>query len=295
MLRRRRRGAEEGGGLSGTRVPAIRLRVAALGARARSALARSGGRAEPLAGFEDSPYYLAAGEVVWIGARLPALHPRAAITEASPPRGAARELAPLPEESWSPSLPRPGDASRLAAILEALAAEEAPRGFGALLRGRAPEFPLDLARARAEALIEAYLHDDAVAAFDASIALLGIGPGLTPAGDDFAGGALFARRLAGAHDARWQAMGERLAAEAARRTNRVSAALFSDLARGASFAPLHALADALAAGDDAAALEAARALARIGHSSGWDMLAGVAAGAGAEYHARTWSPSPLTT
>ncbi|MGH9257781.1 MAG: DUF2877 domain-containing protein, partial [Vicinamibacterales bacterium] len=39
------------------------------------------------------------------------------------------------------------------------------------------------------------------------------------------------------------------------------------------------LADALAAGDDGAAVAAARALAALGHSSGWDMLLGVLIGA----------------
>ncbi|MGH8697446.1 MAG: DUF2877 domain-containing protein, partial [Burkholderiales bacterium] len=59
----------------------------------------------------------------------------------------------------------------------------------------------------------------------------------------------------------------------------ISAALLADLVGGASFAPLHDLADALAAGDDGAAAVAARALAALGHSSGWDMLLGVLIGA----------------
>ncbi len=47
-----------------------------------------------------------------------------------------------------------------------------------------------------------------------------------------------------------------------------------------SHAPLHGLAHALGSGDDLArAIGAARRLTRIGHSSGWDMLAGFVAGA----------------
>jgi hypothetical protein len=78
---------------------------------------------------------------------------------------------------------------------------------------------------------------------------------------------------------RWRLLGERLAVEARRASHAISAALLADLAAGASFAPLHDLADALAAGDDGAAHGAARALAALGHSSGWDMLVGVLIGA----------------
>ncbi len=55
-------------------------------------------------------------------------------------------------------------------------------------------------------------------------------------------------------------------------------ALFADLARGRSFAPLHAVAGALARGEHDAAFPAARTLAAVGHSSGWDMLAGLIIG-----------------
>ena len=58
----------------------------------------------------------------------------------------------------------------------------------------------------------------------------------------------------------------------------LGAALFADLARGESFAPLHAIIDALAADDHTAALAAARELVAIGHSSGWDMFTGLVIG-----------------
>jgi hypothetical protein len=51
--------------------------------------------------------------------------------------------------------------------------------------------------------------------------------------------------------------------------------LFRDLAAGQSFAPLHRLAAILAAeASQKQAIDAARALVAIGHSSGWDMLTG---------------------
>ena len=120
--------------------------------------------------------------------------------------------------------------------------------------------------------------DDPGAAFQPARALLGLGTGLTPSGDDLVGGALFGRRFVSPGNARWAKLAQRLVSEIRLRSHAVSAALFSDLAAGRSFAPLHQMADALAAGDREAALAAARALAAIGHSSGWDMLAGFFSG-----------------
>jgi hypothetical protein len=262
------------------------LRVTRIGERARRSLERSGGLAMPHPAFPDAPYFDAEGEIVWIGAKLPAMHPRAVVTDAPAPRGAPLRLLSVPASGWSARLPglephRVAAVRRAAAALHArLARVESPRGFAARLAGRVPEFPLALAAGRADALAAAYANDDANAVVEASVALLGLGTGFTPSGDDLAGGALFGRRLVAPSDARWPEAAERLVREAARRTNAVSAALFADLARGASFEPLHALAHALAAGDAAAALGAARALVAIGHSSGWDMLAGFFAGLG---------------
>jgi Protein of unknown function (DUF2877) len=106
--------------------------------------------------------------------------------------------------------------------------------------------------------------------------LLGLGPGLTPAGDDAVGGAMIALRCFGAADE-----AERLAAQtvpAARlATSVISFAHLDAAASGEGAAALH---DALAAiavadiPDIAASLER---LDRIGHSSGWDALAGAIA------------------
>ena len=255
--------------------------VLAIGAKARAALDASGGIARPLAAFPDAPYLDAAGEIVWVGSRLPAMHPRAVVTAGPVRRGEAVRFGALPGKSWSPELPpggrtTVGACARLSANVGSLGE---PRGFGWLAVGGTPPFPLDLAVARVHALAAAYGRDDVEAVDRASRALLGLGGGLTPSGDDLVGGALFGRLLVVDEARRWRALGERLAAEARRASHAISAALLADLAGGASFAPLHELADALAAGDDDAACVAARALAALGHSSGWDMLAGVLIGA----------------
>jgi hypothetical protein len=55
--------------------------------------------------------------------------------------------------------------------------------------------------------------------------------------------------------------------------------LLGDLLAGEGWAPLHDLARALAGDDETASRDAARHLTRLGHSSGWDLLAGFVAGA----------------
>jgi hypothetical protein len=255
--------------------------VVAIGAKARAALEASGGVVRPLAAFPDAPYFDAAGEIVWAGSRLPAMHPRAVLTAEPIRRGAVSRFGALPAESWAPRLPvdRAGTIAACGRLCANLASLGEPRGFGRLLAGGAPPFPLDLAAGRVHALAAAYGDDDAEAVYRASRRLLGLGGGLTPSGDDLVGGALFGRLLVAEDPPRWRALGERVAADAIALSHAISAALLADLVAGATFAPLHALADALAAGDEPAVLEAARALVALGHSSGWDMLAGLAIGA----------------
>ena len=97
--------------------------------------------------------------------------------------------------------------------------------------------------------------------------LIGLGPGLTPAGDDFVGGAMIALRAFG--DAR---TADRIAAWALplaqERTNRISRAHLACAAEGEGHEALH---DLLSFHETEKHL--AR-LARIGHTSGLDAAAG---------------------
>jgi hypothetical protein len=110
-------------------------------------------------------------------------------------------------------------------------------------------------------------------------ALVGLGEGLTPSGDDFLGGLLFGLRQQERPDAReaWMDWGmvRDWVAGAATLTNRISHAILSDLAAGFGPEPLHAMArEALGEGSrEVVASHAARVI-RIGNTSGWDMLAG---------------------
>lgn len=96
--------------------------------------------------------------------------------------------------------------------------------------------------------------------------LIGLGPGLTPSGDDFVGGAMIALRASGK-----TGLANRVAAWAlplARdRTNRISRAHLECAAQGEGHEALHDLLCSF----DRKHLER---LARIGHSSGMDAAAG---------------------
>ena len=114
-------------------------------------------------------------------------------------------------------------------------------------------------------------------------AALGLGPGLTPSGDDFMGGLLFALELAsragitppgmGLHDA-----GARLFPLSEGRTTPISQAFLADYARGEGPEPLHRLAAAVLVGDPGEGLVAARRLVTIGQTTGWATFTGLVVG-----------------
>ncbi len=105
-------------------------------------------------------------------------------------------------------------------------------------------------------------------------ALLGMGPGLTPAGDDLVGGALIALRAVRRHAlaARLGAWALRLAE---RRTSRISGAHLACAAEGQGGEALHGLLHAVLSGRRELAAEVA-AIDAVGHTSGWDAAAGAA-------------------
>jgi hypothetical protein len=267
--------------------------VVEVGGKARRALARTGGTARVLAELSASRYLTANGEIVWLAGPGGPLHPRAALVTTLPEAvdGMVR-LDLTRARLWRGATPprAPEALGRLAlgcrALADALGEIGTPEGLGRLLAGAAPAFPLDRAAVAARGLAHACAAHDPEGAEAAALALLGLGPGLTPAGDDFAGAAFFVRaRLRAVGAARWPAWAEaaaRLARAARARTHPISAALLGDLLEGEGVAPLCELADALADGAGRErAVGLARRLVALGHTSGWDLLAGLVAGAGA--------------
>lgn len=104
--------------------------------------------------------------------------------------------------------------------------------------------------------------------------LLGLGPGLTPSGDDLLGGTLITLRALDRGD-----LAERLYAaiegDLAARTHAISRAHLEAAAEGLGGAILHAMLATLLAGRHDELPARLSALDAIGHCSGWDGLAGV--------------------
>jgi hypothetical protein len=252
--------------------------ILALGALAAAALAQSGGALRLIPGFTETPYRYAGQDIIWVGMRGEA-HPRAVFVDAPAQqmRLAWDSRHPVPADPHPRSrMDRAATAQRFTELARRCHELGEPRGFGRLLVGALPPFPLDHRVDAAHAMANAAGTGDAEAFATAALRLLGVGGGLTPSGDDFVGAALFTLHHLGIGDARWRETAGALTAAARTRTHAVSAALFADLAAGESFAPLH---DLLGAADTGAMLEPARRLTAIGHSSGWDMLCGMIAAA----------------
>ena len=275
---------------SAVRATCTMTRALTTGLTARQALATTGGRARVLARPGGAAFLTAGVEIVWLGPASAPLHPRAVLVASVPDVEIDEEIyidvaGCAPWQPAAAALDARGVVGARTSWRELVADIRAlgtPGGFGALLGGAPLAFPLDAAAGHAGALADACARDDAAAAEPAMLALLGLGGGLTPSGDDFVGAALFARQwlaAAGIVDAHgWRAAAAVVCAAAPSRTHPISAALLGDLARGCGHAPLHDLAAALAAGQTARARHAAGALVRLGHSSGWDMLAGFGIG-----------------
>lgn len=267
--------------------------VIAIGWHAAEVLGR-GSVARVLAPMRASIYIVVHGEILWLGGPADVMHPRAVLLTSPPDAAAvaAGDALSVPGCARRPWRPEAPEATATAGVALRAGADRLRKtsmalgdatGFGAWLAGKPLGFPLAGAGEAADALAAACAADDATAAAEAALGLLGRGAGLTPSGDDFVGGAFFARsvlaRLTATDGAAWRKAAATVRAGAAAATSPLSAALLGDLIEGRGWAPLHELAVALASDDRTATASAAAHLVRLGHSSGWDLLAGFLAGA----------------
>ena len=141
--------------------------------------------------------------------------------------------------------------------------------------------PFQNAAARFDRIKSALRASDDADLLEGCVQVVGLGPGLTPSGDDFLGGLFFA--LGCSPD--WQANSrfERLRAALILRTtamepmltNPISYALMLDLMHQSSYQPVHELLEALGRADEDAVLASCEAMMQIGSSSGHDILAGI--------------------
>lgn len=110
-----------------------------------------------------------------------------------------------------------------------------------------------------------------------ALRLSGLGPGLTPSGDDVLMGwihACFTRYP----EERARSLSEVIAEAAAPRTTSLSAAWLQAAAAGEAGGSWHRLVEAAAKGEDGELRESIRRILSVGHTSGADALAGFAAG-----------------
>lgn len=108
---------------------------------------------------------------------------------------------------------------------------------------------------------------------DAPVDLLGLGPGLTPSGDDVLCGALIALHAVG-QSATAAKLADAVRVATGDRTSPLSAAFLDAAADGMGSEALHTLIAAVLSGDSDAISDLASILGRIGHTSGWDAMAG---------------------
>ena len=106
---------------------------------------------------------------------------------------------------------------------------------------------------------------------DAVRGLIGLGPGLTPSGDDFLVGALALLDCVGERDAH-AALARAVIAALPGSTSPLSACFLRAAAAAHVGETLHRAVSSVIAGDAGAAIAAVET---IGHSSGWDMMAGI--------------------
>lgn len=189
-------------------------------------------------------------------------------------------------ERWQPPAWTPFDpatADRGLAALRALALQRMPEaGLAPLVfaaDGKGPRTPATRAAASQVHVLQARLPRALSAgAIDAEslralTLLLGLGPGLTPSGDDLIGGMMLALTALGHADLR-DALWHGLAPELDDLTTEISAMHLSAAADGLGAEAVHLLANVLLAGDTRALPGQLDGVARIGHCSGWDTLAG---------------------
>jgi hypothetical protein len=261
-------------------------RAVLLGAGAREALAM-GGAGRVLTRFRRACYLELPGGLVALMPR--SVHPGPVHLLVDEPLPEARRGSPVRVEGamllvgdravdlsaatpWLGRLPDPAAAAAAGPLLARAAARFA--GGSALVadryRGQVGRF---LAALRA--------GDLAAGAAE----LGGLGPGLTPAGDDALAAVLLYLRWADPAD---EATLRSVASSV--RTGVVAAAFLAWAARGQALAPAHDLLEAAASGDEGQALAAARELSGVGETSGADFCMGLSWAATVARGAGHWRP-----
>ncbi|MDQ2806314.1 MAG: DUF2877 domain-containing protein [Chloroflexota bacterium] len=198
-------------------------------------------------------------------------------------------------QHWTPTYPQPtgsptAQAAAHATLATAIAQSATQDGLGRLAPFLAelatgplpPTLAADPLLRRAATTLAGFLvarrAADTEGATTALIRLIGLGPGLTPSGDDVVAGILATLVWTQPPDLDVAALVAAIRAAAPQHTNRISARLLWHAGAGTLYAPALALGTALLAGDSAAVAAPAQQLFALGHTSGVDLAVGLLAG-----------------
>lgn len=221
---------------------------------------------QSIPGFENTDYAYLHGSIVWAGKHASTQHPRNAF---SPWQAAnfAFNNDKLREGAMV--------CKNLFEANHSLAKNA--KGLMLWLVHKDLPFPLKRSTTRFDAIKLALASNDLQAFTPAALRVLGLGNGLTPSGDDFVGGILYA--LTHSPRQAWTAdlpdVKRQIHLAAKNLTNVISAALLDDMMAGNSFSALHDVLIALNNQDSAEIDVSCLKLLNIGANSGADMLAGL--------------------
>lgn len=194
---------------------------------------------------------------------------------------------------WAPLLPRyPPHETPLRRNLDAVREHVAALGSeGSAIGPPASAVAITasaLLAQHAAALGHALACGDVEEALAQGEALVGLGPGLTPSGDDVLLGLLAVLHLPGGPCEPFADLGRQIVARAAHRTHAISLAALQAAAEGSVRARIIALLDAVTVGTREETLAALRPVLAIGSTSGRDIVAGIVLGFEAQLH-RAWA------
>jgi hypothetical protein len=187
--------------------------------------------------------------------------------------------------SWSASLPAyPSDDARLRANLRWVRDRLRQTGERSRAPGRwsSADAFADQSRAaletRSASLRDSLLRADLDAARAGAAAMIGLGPGLTPSGDDFLVGLFAILNIAQSPCHPMRAICGDVVAIARTATNAISVAALANAARGRVRESIHALAREMIDGTPEGLRPALDRVLAIGATSGSDMVAGLVSG-----------------
>ena len=253
-------------------MPHYRFTAEVVGRAAREALAL--GEGEVCAVFRRSFYVRSGDKYACIGDASLGRGPLNALVREfeEPLHGDTAALSMAHAKLWEPPPFRGEARPQLEALRACLDGHVPQEGLGCTILG--VHNALSVHAQPALEAIDRWLAGNALG--NEAAQLIGLGPGLTPSGDDYFGGVLVALRWLGRGaqaDSLWRWLGPCLAG----RTSAISAAHLAAAASGQVHEALHEVLDNLAAWQAPDLHPSLAKLDAVGHTSGWDALAGIVA------------------